>query len=423
MAPDRVPDDADTETGRRSGGRRCAKAHEGLSRGEIGVMFKRTTGSDAEHSLVSAPGTLVTADLHPGPTWSSPETALRTPASQREGQVPRLDRLLEDLPSSGVAATNNGSSADGAAAPNTESVPLIGDTPRPSADLDALALAHRHWVSRYVRWLVAGDLLVGLFAASAALVVAFRAVGEAPSGPYVAFTFAFPFLWAGALAAGRSYESRFVAEGVDEFRRVFDSAVRLVAIVALASYALDWTLARRYVILALPLATLGSLAVRAVGRRSIRCAQTDGRACHRVLVTGTERATAEMIRRLRASQDHPYRVIGALVDNSHSDTIEGVPVVGSSVDTVDALAATGADTVAVAAWSTFSQEIFGTCRGNWRALTSTSSSLRTLLMLPVRASPSAGSPACPCCMWRSPNSRASVGWARPSSTGVSPRSP
>lgn len=223
-------------------------------------------------------------------------------------------------------------------------------------DLSTLSLQRTRWLRRYVRMLALSDFVVALVAGVVALLVRFGVdASEGPNSAYVPITLAFPLAWVGVLALGRAYEPRFVGDGADEFRRVLDSGVRLIAVLAIASYLLNWSFARGYAIVAIPLAVLLSLAVRAIGRAVERRAENVGVATRRVLVVGTERATAELIRRLRAYSDHPFLVVGALVDQSRSQTIEGVPVVGTSREAVAAIEASGADTLAFAAWSTLSQ--------------------------------------------------------------------
>jgi len=223
-------------------------------------------------------------------------------------------------------------------------------------DLEAISLRRVRWVQRYIRGLVLADALVAFFAASVALVVRFGVdAGYGPNALYLPVTLLFPLAWTGVLALGRAYEARFIGDGTDEFRRVLDSAVRFLALLALSSYLLNWDFARGYAIVAIPLATLLSLVVRAIGRRVERRAEKEGTATRRVIVIGTERSTAELIRRLRRHDDHPFLVVGALVDSAQGDTVEGVPIVGTSRDAAEALISSGADTIAFGAWSTLSQ--------------------------------------------------------------------
>jgi exopolysaccharide biosynthesis polyprenyl glycosylphosphotransferase len=223
-------------------------------------------------------------------------------------------------------------------------------------DLEAISLQRVRWVQRYIRGLVLADALVAFFAASIALVVRFGIdAGYGPNAFYLPVTLLFPLAWIGVLALGRAYEARFIGDGTDEFRRVLDSAVRFLALLALSSYLLNWDFARGYAIVAIPLATVLSLVVRTIGRRVERRAEKDGTATRRVLVIGTERSTAELIRRLRRHDDHPFLVVGALVDSAQGDTVEGVKIVGTSRDAAQSLIECGADTIAFGAWSTLSQ--------------------------------------------------------------------
>jgi len=204
--------------------------------------------------------------------------------------------------------------------------------------------------------LIIDDASVACFAALAVLLAHFGIfAGEVPRGLYVPLALLFPVVWVASLALGRSYERRFLCEGTGEFRRVIDSAVRLLALMTIVSYLLDWAYARAFVIVAIPLATLGSLILRSVGHRILQRAQARGRGSRRVIVIGTERSTAELIRRLRGRKDHSFNVVGLLVDNARGRMVEGVPVVGDSSQAATAVAASEADTVAVAAWSTLSE--------------------------------------------------------------------
>ncbi|MEO6821722.1 MAG: sugar transferase [Candidatus Nanopelagicales bacterium] len=211
------------------------------------------------------------------------------------------------------------------------------------------------WLNRYVRWLVVTDAVVALVAAAMALIWRFglgAATGQTAS--YGLVTLALPVVWVAALAVGRVYEHRFLGEGSAEFRRIADSALRLLAVLAILTFTVHWEFARGYAIIALPLVVVGTLLAHRVARGLLHSAERAGRARQRVLVIGTERAIAEMVRRLGLS-DNAFEIVGALVDTSRSDVIEGVPVVGVSRDASTVVADLEVDAIAVAAWSTFSQ--------------------------------------------------------------------
>jgi len=75
----------------------------------------------------------------------------------------------------------------------------------------------------------------------------------------------------------------------------------------------------------------------------------------RVVVVGLERSVAELIRTVRREPHAGLEMVGVCIDTPRGDTVEGVPVLGNSDNIVDVLVRTGADTVAVTAWSDVSQ--------------------------------------------------------------------
>ena len=72
-------------------------------------------------------------------------------------------------------------------------------------------------------------------------------------------------------------------------------------------------------------------------------------------MVGRERSCAELVRQLRREPYAGFSVVGACIDRTQGPSVEGVPVVGTSSTVLEALRRTDADTVAVGAWSDFSQ--------------------------------------------------------------------
>ncbi len=90
------------------------------------------------------------------------------------------------------------------------------------------------------------------------------------------------------MAVGGGYEPRILGVGSEEFRRVFNAAVRFLALVVVAFYALDVDLARGFVAAFVPLATVLTLLGRYGARRWLHARR--GRSRHgaaRGAVTGT----------------------------------------------------------------------------------------------------------------------------------------
>ena len=205
------------------------------------------------------------------------------------------------------------------------------------------------WQRKLVRLLVLSDLLGAVVAG----VVAVEA--RPPHGAYIAATLAFPFVWLLACAATRSYELRFLGTGSEEFKRVFDAGVRLLATVAVLSLAFKIDVARLYVVIIFPLAVVLTLLLRYVARQVLHHLRNQGRCLHRVVVVGRERSCAELVQQLRREPYAGFSVVGACIDRPTTDRVEDVPVVGSSGSVIEALKATDADTVAIGAWSDLNQ--------------------------------------------------------------------
>lgn len=208
------------------------------------------------------------------------------------------------------------------------------------------------WQRHLVLGLVGLDLLAATLAAALAVTLRF---GDNPSTGYRIASVVFPFTWLLVCAASRAYEPRFLGSGSEEYRRVFDAGIRLLAVTGLVSLALQLAPARLYVLVAFPTTVVLCLVFRYAARQVLRRRRAAGACLHRVLVVGRERSCAELIRQLRREPHAGFCVVGACIDRPRGPLVEGVPVVGSSSTILDALASTGSDTVAIGAWSDLSQ--------------------------------------------------------------------
>jgi exopolysaccharide biosynthesis polyprenyl glycosylphosphotransferase len=208
------------------------------------------------------------------------------------------------------------------------------------------------WQRRLVRLLIGLDALAAGTASSTALFVRFL---DDQTLFYLVTTALFPILWLLTCASTRSYELRFLGTGSEEFRRVFDAAVRLLAATALVAVALQLDLARLYLLIVFPLAVVLTLVLRYAARQVLHRQRGRGRCLHRVVVVGRERSCAELVRQLHKERYAGFYVVGACIDRVQGPVVEGVPVVGTSATVLDALRRTDADTLAVGAWSDLDQ--------------------------------------------------------------------
>ncbi|MCU7726397.1 sugar transferase [Actinoplanes sp. KI2] len=236
-------------------------------------------------------------------------------------------------------------------------VEITDDGPRltkvRSAEFRAPA-ARTDWRGRYAKALYLIDYLVGFAAASSALLLRFGSYGAQPFPflwNYLLLTLLFPLAWMAVLAINRAYEARHLFVGTDEYARVFRSGLGLTATLAVFSFALDLRLARGYVIIALPMATLLDVGVRYFYRQHLHRKWARGQHLHRVVLVGHARAVADMTRRLRRESHHGLGIVGACLPSGQAgETIAGLPEIFGDFDNVSAaVTLSAADTVVVLA--------------------------------------------------------------------------
>lgn len=213
-----------------------------------------------------------------------------------------------------------------------------------------------NWTRWYVRCALTTDFLVALLAASIAFAVRFGTSFSEYEMAYVAATGVLPVAWVLFAALHRAYDLRFIGVGSDEFRRVLNAGVTLTAAVAIASYASKTDIARGYVVLALPLATIADVAGRYLLRKHLHRLRRGGRCMGRVVVVGHEPAVGELVAQMRREHHHGMDVVGACLPRGAGDADAGqdalrpgVPVLGDFSEVALAVDVSGADTVAVLA--------------------------------------------------------------------------
>ncbi len=211
--------------------------------------------------------------------------------------------------------------------------------------------ARRAWRSAYVRDIVVGDAIGAVFASTIGYFVRFGTYVEGAAQYSLWAAVLLPVLWLGAMHVGRTYEERFLWVGPDEFRRVFDSALLLFALVAAVAWGLDLAVARGFVVIAIPLAALLTLLQRYWRRQRLHRARSDGSFQQTTVVVGHRGAVASLHAQLERAAYHGYRVIGCCLpggrDVDGSADFHGLPVLGGLDEVVDVVRRYEVDTVAV----------------------------------------------------------------------------
>jgi exopolysaccharide biosynthesis polyprenyl glycosylphosphotransferase len=224
-----------------------------------------------------------------------------------------------------------------------------GSTGRPFGRMPgrhAAAARRAGWDSRYVRTALLADVIVGLAAGALAFGVRFGGAVTRYDRPYLLLSALLPVALVAVLGLNRAYERRYLFVGADEYQRVIRAGLELTTAAAVVSYAFDLPLARGYVLIALPAATMATVASRFGLRRRLYWARERGECLHRVIVVGHELAVLHITRQLRRERFHGFQVVGAcLPPRAHGDV--SLPVYGTFDDVAEAVDLAAADAVIV----------------------------------------------------------------------------
>ncbi|MFG1824680.1 sugar transferase [Microbispora bryophytorum] len=205
------------------------------------------------------------------------------------------------------------------------------------------------WAVRYRLTAAVCDIVSALLAGVTAVVIRFGEVTPYVM-PYVIASAALPAVWAVILVLSRAYEPRLIGVGAEEFRRVARGGFTLIAGVTIAAYASKTGIARGYVLIALPLATVLTLAARYGLRQRLHRRRARGGGCmRRVVVVGHRTAVAELVATFRRERYHGMEVVAACVPTGAAGWIADVPVLGDFTDVPLVVEQVRADTVAVLA--------------------------------------------------------------------------
>jgi len=210
-----------------------------------------------------------------------------------------------------------------------------------SADMSmAVMPTPAQWRLVYPLALVALDFLSFLISAGLAARVQFHGdlSPTSRSGSYTLLAMLAPFVWVALLGSSGCYRIGRIGLGADEYKGVFNAALRLTALACFAAYVLKVPISREYVGVAIPTGTLMTLVFRYAARKSVHRLRRRGYCSHAVVAVGSPEAT------------------GALERQLHRDYTAGLTVVASleleqdrDIDNVFSLLKDhGADTVAVA---------------------------------------------------------------------------
>lgn len=208
------------------------------------------------------------------------------------------------------------------------------------------------WLTGYVRATVGTDCCCAL--AAGLLAFNLRFASHHHASVYLALSLSLPVIWPIIVALAGGYDPRFVGLGSDEFRKVINAGVGLIAAVAVVSYATRADIARGYVVVALPCTIVFDLFARYALRKWLHRLRSRGSCLRRVVVVGHAPVVASLTEELRRETHHGFSVVAACLAQSADSPgppigaeIAGVPAVVGLDTVADVAERMGADTVAV----------------------------------------------------------------------------
>ena len=220
-----------------------------------------------------------------------------------------------------------------------------------SAPVESTTARHA-WQPAYVRRIVVSDFFCALVAALIGFSVRFGPTsgGIDQGRASIGIAVALPFVWVLSMLVARCYEQRFLWMGPEEFRRVFSAASLLLAGVGTVSWAFRLEVARGFVVLALPLATLLTLLVRYLLRVQVHRQRNHGLYQQTAIIVGHRGGVAALHEQIAREAYHGYRVVGVCLPDGRlggSDTFHGLPVLGGLQDVFEVVRREDVDMVAV----------------------------------------------------------------------------
>ena len=206
------------------------------------------------------------------------------------------------------------------------------------------------WQRRLRRKLLILDAVAGFSGAVASVVIRYDGQNPTVEGVrYQLLALLVGVVWLVMLALGGGYDRRVIGLGTEEFRRVFNTGVRLLALLVLIGFVAKADVSRSVVVSTAVAVTVLTLLLRWVSRRVLHWQRRRGLCQHRVVAVGTPADVRSLVMSLGRAPHAGLTVVAAcLTIRSATVPDTEVPVLGGVEDVADVVAEVAADTVAVA---------------------------------------------------------------------------
>ncbi len=242
-------------------------------------------------------------------------------------------------------------------APEVVDVAIIGPVTRPG------------WQARYGRWLRLTDVAVIVAVVVFAQILRFGSVktgsvtvGGFSSIDFVVVSAVIAAGWVVALAVYRTRSGSVIGAGIEEYRRVWTATLVVFGIVAVVSTLFKLDIARGYLAVAFPLGLVALSASRWGARKYVGSRRLDGEYMSSVLAVGSMPSVKAFAKSLAGRPTDGFRVVGVCVPGISGSTVT-IPLLGeipafyNDGNIAAAVAASGADTVALTSGNLSSEEL------------------------------------------------------------------
>jgi exopolysaccharide biosynthesis polyprenyl glycosylphosphotransferase len=205
----------------------------------------------------------------------------------------------------------------------------------------------RDWSGRYIREIIALDVVVALFgmAVNGALATELS-LGRQPTPMWFVLGC---LIWPTAIAVVRGYERTRVGIGGDEMRALLRAALLVLSVCAVPAGLFAWQSLLTAVVVTAPVTVLGSLAVRFASRKRLHRQQHQGQNVRKVVVVGSVAAAADLSEILSQETHCGMYVVGVCVPGSEMDAARarGLTVMGDLEEVSSVIRELDCDAVAV----------------------------------------------------------------------------
>lgn len=209
------------------------------------------------------------------------------------------------------------------------------------------------WATVYVRRMLLADLVLGILCAVCAAAVSSP---EADPSVHALLSLGLPIAWVAAVSFGNGYEPRYAGQaGAEEYRVIGRALLYLFAGLSIISYAGDLEFSHTYIAIALGLLAVGALVVRMGMRHLLQRRRSRGECLQRTLVVGRSDSAAALVESMKGDRSlglNPTAVcaldLGGRPMSEGSQTLAGVPVMGTPMEAIAIVDLMDVEAVAVA---------------------------------------------------------------------------